>query len=421
MALAAVAYAKAMDRRQVMVGDDVGRAGCPEHGDRGGARRWRTGCRCCCCRVTPSPAGRRTRCSSRSSTSAIPRRRERRVPGGVAVLRPDHPAGAADVDAAAGGAGAHRPGRLPARWCWPCRRTCRPRSSTSRRRCSRRACTASRGRGPTRARSPRRRRSLRGGAAAAAGRWAAVRGTRGRARRGRVRGGATGSRSSTRRPAGPCCRTPTRCTAARSGSSAATSANALAARGGRRARRRLPAPGLRDGLLDGVLARGPARAAERGPLRRRQARGRRRVVGDARAELEELDARLDGCGVDATWSARAAREGARWDAARRPAAGGRRPGRVADLRAGRRRGQRRVGAGRLRAHLVGRHAGGAPRRLAGRGAPAAGATSGATMDLEYGFSCMGYEMSGAWGAAMAHAARPIPMGSSPRCWATART
>ena len=28
-------------------------------------------------------------------------------------------------------------------------------------------------------------------------------------------------------------------------------------------------------------------------------------------------------------------------------------------------------------------------------------TSGATMDLEYGFSCMGYEVAGPWGAAMA--------------------
>src|SRR3712207_8862078 len=27
----------------------------------------------------------------------------------------------------------------------------------------------------------------------------------------------------------------------------------------------------------------------------------------------------------------------------------------------------------------------------------------ATMDLEYGFSCMGYELAGAWGAAMARA------------------
>ncbi len=32
-----------------------------------------------------------------------------------------------------------------------------------------------------------------------------------------------------------------------------------------------------------------------------------------------------------------------------------------------------------------------------------GATSGATMDLEYGFSCMGYEIVAPWGAAMARA------------------
>src|SRR4026207_1020490 len=32
-----------------------------------------------------------------------------------------------------------------------------------------------------------------------------------------------------------------------------------------------------------------------------------------------------------------------------------------------------------------------------------GATSGATMDLEYGFSCMGYEGVAPWGAAMARA------------------
>jgi 3D-(3,5/4)-trihydroxycyclohexane-1,2-dione acylhydrolase (decyclizing) len=42
-------------------------------------------------------------------------------------------------------------------------------------------------------------------------------------------------------------------------------------------------------------------------------------------------------------------------------------------------------------------------------APTAGPTSGATMDLEYGFSCMGYELSGAWGAAIARA-RTNPAG-----------
>jgi 3D-(3,5/4)-trihydroxycyclohexane-1,2-dione acylhydrolase (decyclizing) len=35
--------------------------------------------------------------------------------------------------------------------------------------------------------------------------------------------------------------------------------------------------------------------------------------------------------------------------------------------------------------------------------PDAGATSGATMDLEYGFSCMGYEVVAPWGASMARA------------------
>ena len=34
-------------------------------------------------------------------------------------------------------------------------------------------------------------------------------------------------------------------------------------------------------------------------------------------------------------------------------------------------------------------------------APAAHGTSGSTMDLEYGFSCMGYEIAGPWGASIA--------------------
>ena len=128
------------------------------------------------------------------------------------------------------------------------------------------------------------------------------------------------------------------------------------------------------------------------------------LVGDARAGLEELDARLDGFDADATWSARAAEERARWDAG------------VDRLRAG------VAPDGSLTyAQVVGvvndvsgpddlvlTSSGGMPGELHGGWravAPAAGATSGATMDLEYGFSCMGYELSGAWGAAMAHVAR----------------
>ena len=50
--------------------------------------------------------------------------------------------------------------------------------------------------------------------------------------------------------------------------------------------------------------------------------------------------------------------------------------------------------------------GGMPGELHGgwrTGKVAPGATSGATMDLEYGFSCMGYEVVAPWGAAMARA------------------
>ena len=62
--------------------------------------------------------------------------------------------------AAAGRPGAHRPGRLPDRSCWRCRRTSRSRSTTSRSRCSSRAAApgAAPAAGPRRPRRGRRRR-----------------------------------------------------------------------------------------------------------------------------------------------------------------------------------------------------------------------------------------------------------------------
>ncbi len=126
------------------------------------------------------------------------------------------------------------------------------------------------------------------------------------------------------------------------------------------------------------------------------------LVGDARANLEELEGRLEGWVVDSMWTARAAAERARWDA------------HVDGLRRG------AAPDGSLTyAQVVGMvndasgpddyvlsSSGGMPGELHGGWravAPVAGATSGATMDLEYGFSCMGYELSGAWGAAIARA------------------
>ena len=128
------------------------------------------------------------------------------------------------------------------------------------------------------------------------------------------------------------------------------------------------------------------------------------VVGDARATLEELVPALEGWTVDAVWTDRAAQERALWDA------------QVDGLRQG------VAPDGSLTyAQVVGVvndasgpddyvvcSSGGFPGELHGGwrtvATPAAGGlTSGATMDLEYGFSCMGYEVAGPWGASMARA------------------
>jgi 3D-(3,5/4)-trihydroxycyclohexane-1,2-dione acylhydrolase (decyclizing) len=125
--------------------------------------------------------------------------------------------------------------------------------------------------------------------------------------------------------------------------------------------------------------------------------GSHALVGDARVTLAELDGELAGWRADQAWSARASAERARWDA------------HVETLRTG-------ASDGRLTyAQVVGvvneasgpddyvlTSSGGFPGELHGgwrsvrSGAP--------TMDLEYGFSCMGYEVAGPWGAAMARAA-----------------
>jgi 3D-(3,5/4)-trihydroxycyclohexane-1,2-dione acylhydrolase (decyclizing) len=135
-------------------------------------------------------------------------------------------------------------------------------------------------------------------------------------------------------------------------------------------------------------------------------RGSHEVVGDARESVRELAAALHGWSVDPAWTARAASEKATWDA------------HIDTLRAG------VAPDGSLTyAQVVGVvndasgpddyvvvSSGGMPGELHGgwrsgpvdtAGAPAAHGTSGSTMDLEYGFSCMGYEIAGPWGASMA--------------------
>lgn len=122
------------------------------------------------------------------------------------------------------------------------------------------------------------------------------------------------------------------------------------------------------------------------------------VVGDARETVAELTLSLAGWSADDQWVARAALERARWDA------------HIDRLRVG-----KPTGGTLTYAQVVGvvndasgpddyvlGSSGGMPGELNG-GWRTGSAAAGPTMDLEYGFSCMGYEVAGPWGAAMARA------------------
>ncbi|SFO90950.1 3D-(3,5/4)-trihydroxycyclohexane-1,2-dione acylhydrolase (decyclizing) [Amycolatopsis arida] len=115
------------------------------------------------------------------------------------------------------------------------------------------------------------------------------------------------------------------------------------------------------------------------------------VVGDADAGLAELTELLEGWRAGAEWSDRAVAERGRWDAhvdaLRAP---GTEPATYAQV----------VGVvnelSRPEDYVM-TASGGLPGELIGGWR----ATGVSTMDVEYGFSCMGYEVAGAWGAAMA--------------------
>ena len=127
------------------------------------------------------------------------------------------------------------------------------------------------------------------------------------------------------------------------------------------------------------------------------------VVGDARETLVELDAATTGWRSEDAWAARAGQEKQAWDA------------HIDSLRAG---GHTPDGS-LTYAQVTGvvndasgpddyvlAASGGMPGELhggwrTGEVKHGTSATSGATMDLEYGFSCMGYEVVAPWGAAMA--------------------
>ena len=147
------------------------------------------------------------------------------------------------------------------------------------------------------------------------------------------------------------------------------------------------------------------RHGQRRPLRRGQARRRRRWSATRARCWSSSTTALAGWVAPSAWADRAARgEGATGTprstgcapAARPPTAS------LTYAQVDRRRQRRQSGPD----DYVLTASGGMPGELHGgwrTGKVTPGATSGATMDLEYGFSCMGYEIVAPWGAAMARA------------------
>ncbi|WP_405496802.1 3D-(3,5/4)-trihydroxycyclohexane-1,2-dione acylhydrolase (decyclizing) [Nocardia sp. NBC_00511] len=117
------------------------------------------------------------------------------------------------------------------------------------------------------------------------------------------------------------------------------------------------------------------------------------VTGDADAALHDLEPEMRDWRVDSDWTARAATVRADWDAhidtLRAPTAGAPSYAQVVGV----------VNDLSGPSDYVMTASGGMPGELVG-GWRAGGGEP--TMDVEYGFSCMGYELAGAWGAAMAH-------------------
>jgi 3D-(3,5/4)-trihydroxycyclohexane-1,2-dione acylhydrolase (decyclizing) len=113
------------------------------------------------------------------------------------------------------------------------------------------------------------------------------------------------------------------------------------------------------------------------------------VVGDARETLDELS--VDPWPVDRDWTTRAHAERSRWDdyvsGLRRPGAGLPTYAQVVGI----------VNDAAERGDYVMTASGGLPGELIGGWRAAHPG-----MDVEYGFSCMGYELAGAWGAAIGH-------------------
>ena len=386
MALAAVAYAKAKRRRQIMVAASLDRPGRAQHGHRGGGGAFNRLPVLLLAGDTfanrmPDPVLQQVEHFGNPDHDG-----QRRLQGGDPLLGPDQPARADHLVASPGGRDDARPRPIAARPSSRWRRMRRPKPTTTRWSSSRPRCIACRGRGPTPTATSRRRSSLR------------------KAKKPLIiSGGGVHYSLATRRsrpsPTSTRCPSPRRSTAAPRSSTSirenvgpigvigSSSANALAAEADV-----VLAVGTRlQDFITGswTVFAGDARLIALNAARFDAIKHRAlSVVGDALVGLEELSEALTDWRAPESWAKRGTTEYATWNA-------------LVDKHSG--PTNEEVPS---YAHVVGAinricdptdlaltAAGGLPGELCKNWR----AKSVGTFDCEFGFSCMGYEISGALG------------------------
>ena len=272
MALAAIGFAKAMRRRQFMVAtSSVGPGAMNMVTAAGGRARQPPAAAAALRRHVPARASPTRAAAGRALRPALGHG-QRRLPAGHALLGPHHAPGAGRASRCRSRSPRCSTRPSAARPSSACRRTCRPRPTTIRCGCSSRVVHELRRLRPDHRELAAAAEALRGAQGAA---------DRGRRRRALRAGRGAAARASPSTHGVPVVET----MAGKStlvadhplyagpiGVTGAPQANALAARGRRRAGRRHAPAGLHDRLVDGLRQRGPAHhRPQRGALRRRQA------------------------------------------------------------------------------------------------------------------------------------------------------
>ncbi len=342
------------------------------------------------------------------------RQRQRLLQAGVALLGPDQPARAAAASLLAAMRVLTDPAETGAVTLSPAAGRAGRGVRLARTTCSHAGCGTSAGRPIEEAALARAVEVIRCGAAARSSWPAAASSTPRRPSSCAPSPRRPASRSRRPRRARARCPTTTRSRVGAIGATGTTAADALADEADVVHRRRHPLQRLHDGVPDRLRApRRPVRQPQRRVVRRAQAVGRRPLVGDARRGLEQLTEALAGWSVPTGTPDRATELAREWDdivaALLRPRARRR-------CRRSRRCSASSTGCRGPRTSWSAR-----PARCRATCTSCGGPATRKGYHVEYGFSCMGYEIAGGLGREDGAPTTPARTATSSSWSATAPT